>query len=230
MNLAKSLDYFDPSVVKDRIHIIGCGSVGGFVAELFTRFGLTRFALYDFDTVEDKNIANQIFTTEHLGKNKCDAVFSIMKAVNPDITDKTGIIDNVKIYREGYSDQPLDGYVFLCVDNIELRKQIVKKNVYNQNIKAMFDFRTRLTDSQHYAADWLDDDSIDNFYNSMNFSADEASQETEVSACGVSLCVAPTVRMIAEAGVMNFIRFVRTGKLKYTVLIDIENLTIDAFE
>jgi len=64
LNLAKSYDFFKPEEVKERIHIIGCGSVGSAVAELLARFGLTKLTLYDFDKVEPKNLANQLFRQE----------------------------------------------------------------------------------------------------------------------------------------------------------------------
>jgi hypothetical protein len=43
MNLVKSQDYFNPLDVKQRCHIIGCGSVGSTIAELLTRLGIKRF-------------------------------------------------------------------------------------------------------------------------------------------------------------------------------------------
>ena len=52
LNLSKSYDFFKPEDCTERIHIIGCGSVGSTVAELLARFGLTKLTLYDFDTVE----------------------------------------------------------------------------------------------------------------------------------------------------------------------------------
>jgi len=45
LNLAKSHDFFKPEDVRERIHIIGCGSVGSAVAELLARFGLTKLTL-----------------------------------------------------------------------------------------------------------------------------------------------------------------------------------------
>ena len=42
LNLSKSYDFFKPEAVRERIHIIGCGSVGSTVAELLARFGLTK--------------------------------------------------------------------------------------------------------------------------------------------------------------------------------------------
>ena len=221
IDLSKSRDFFDPTLVTERVHIIGTGSVGGFVAELLARFGITKFALYDFDTVERKNVSNQIFTSNDVGKMKVLVVNDILQAINPEV--------DVDIYTEGYIDQPLSGYVFLCVDSIELRKKIVKENMYNTLIRGMFDFRTRLTDSQHYAADWGNVASKYNFFKTMDFSAEEAAAETPVSACGVTLCVAPTVRMVSELGVMNFVQFVKTGNIRHFINVDVLNMNIEAY-
>lgn len=214
MNLSKSFEFFDPSTCKGMIHIIGCGSVGSTVAELLTRFGCEKFTLYDFDIVEPKNIANQMFVFNQIGKKKTEAVTEIIHAINPEA--------KVYTYDEGWTDQPLDGYVFLAVDNIEVRKAIVKTNLYNEFVKAMFDFRTGLTDAQHYAADWSDFKARKNFMNTMNFSHDEV--ESVRSACNVELCVAPTVRLICNAGVANFINFLKGEPLYKLVVSDAFNL------
>lgn len=78
MDLAKSYDFFQPEKCKDTIHIIGCGSVGATVAECLARFGLTNFKLYDFDVVEPHNLANQIFTTDHLYKPKTESTLDML--------------------------------------------------------------------------------------------------------------------------------------------------------
>ena len=70
MDLNKSLEFFDPNKVKERCHIIGCGSIGSNVAELLARYGVERITLWDFDTVEPHNIANQLFTEEDVGAPK----------------------------------------------------------------------------------------------------------------------------------------------------------------
>jgi len=203
LNLSKSYDFFKPEEVKERIHIIGCGSVGSTVAELLARFGLTKLSLYDFDRVEPKNLANQLFRQEHIGKKKAGTLAHILCEINP------AIKDDIRVSSHGYVAQKLSGYVFLCVDNIELRREIATTNRDNPYIKAMFDFRTRLTDAQHYAADWSDMKMVDDFINSMNFSHEEAVTETPVSACNVTLSVAPTIRMISSLGVANFINFAK---------------------
>jgi molybdopterin/thiamine biosynthesis adenylyltransferase len=223
LNLAKSFDFFNPEQVKERIHIIGCGSVGSTVAELLARFGLTKLTLYDFDKVEPKNIANQMFRQEHVGMEKVKALARMLFEINPEIIDKA------KIEPHGHEKQKLSGYVFLCVDNIELRREIATANKNNPYIKAMFDFRTRLTDAQHYAADWRNTDMIEDFLRSMNFTHEEATAETPVSACNVTLSVAPTIRMISALGVANFVNFTKGTELKKFIQIDAFGFVLDAF-
>lgn len=223
LNLAKSYDFFQPEEVRERIHIIGCGSVGSSVAELLARFGLTKLTLYDFDIVEPKNLANQMFRQEHIGMAKVEALTGMLCEINPEIGG------TVKTEQEGYKAQRLSGYVFLCVDNIELRREIAAANKDNPYIKAMFDFRTRLTDAQHYAADWSDMMMVDDFIRSMNFTHLEAAAETPVSACNVTLSVAPTVRMVCSLGVTNFINFIKGSGLKKFIQIDAFGFILDAF-
>ena len=223
LNLAKSYDFFKPEEVKERIHIIGCGSVGSCVAELLARFGLTKISLYDFDKVEPKNLANQLFRQEHVGKVKVDALAHMLCEINPEIKN------HIKVAGHGYAAQKLSGYVFLCVDNIDLRREIATANKDNPYIKAMFDFRTRLTDAQHYAADWSNTKMVGDFLNSMNFTHEEAAMETPVSACNVTLSVAPTIRVICSLGVANFVNYAKGTGLKKFVQIDAFSFVLDVF-
>ena len=224
MNLVKSQDYFDPMKVTNRCHILGCGSVGSTVAELLIRLGLTKISLYDFDYVSEHNLANQMFTNADIKRLKTEAVRDMLLAINPEAKN------DIQIYSDGWTDKTkLDGYVFLCVDNIDLRRTIVKKNRMNMSIKAMFDFRTRLEDAQHYAANWADVKSVENFIKSMEFSHEEAQESTPMTACHVEMGVAPTVRIVCSYGVSNFMNFVRKGELKKMVTIDAFNFEVDAY-
>lgn len=223
MDLSKSYEYFQPEKQKDRIHIIGCGSVGSTVAYMLARTGVTNFTLWDFDTVEPHNLANQMFRQKDIHKPKVDALLDIICEINPEIADAA------KLKPEGWNGQQLSGYVFLCVDNIDLRRKIVEMHMDNPYVKAMFDFRTRLEDAQHYAADWSDYKMKKDFLNSMNFSHDEAKEETPVSACNVTLSVCPTVLVICARGVANFMNFWNGKPLKKLILDDAFNFVCDAF-
>ena len=221
MNLSKSYEFFKPEMCKSRIHIIGCGSVGSTVAELLARFGLTNMTLYDFDIVEEKNLANQMFWAEDVNTPKTEAVKRNLCRINPECAETVKIM-------QGWNGQKLSGYIFLCADSVEVWKRIVDANMMNPNIKAMFNFRTGLTDAQHYAADWSDERGKKSFRGTMDFTSEEARSQTPVSACGVTLSVAPTIRMICTAGVTNFINFVKGEPIKKQIICDAFSFVLEA--
>jgi len=220
LNLSKSFEFFDPAKCKGRKHIIGCGSVGSTVAELLARHGITDISLYDFDKVEPHNLVNQMFVQKHIGMPKVEALRDILLDINPEI--------NIKTHPKGWIDQPLEGYVFLAVDNIELRAKIVKENLYNDFVKGFFDFRTGLTDADHFAADWSDFKTRQDFLKTMDYTHEQAKLNTPVSACNVALCVAPTVRMVCNAGVSNFINFVKKEHIYKLIHIDAFKFIMEA--
>lgn len=202
MSLVKSYEIFKPEDVKGRIHIIGCGSVGSTLAENLARCGVTKMTLYDFDTVEARNIVNQMFLQEHVGMSKCDALKDILCRINSDCEK------DVVLKPEGWQGELLSGYVFLCPDSIEVRRDFVEKHMSSRFVKAVFDFRTLLTGAQHYAADWSNEDAKKYLLSTMQFSHEEATAETPVSACGVTLGVCQTVRIICGFGTTNFINLI----------------------
>lgn len=225
MNLLKMEGFFHPSMVKAKIHIIGCGAVGSTIAELLARCGLTDFVLYDHDLVESHNLVNQMFRAEDVGKKKVDALADILCKINPEIAS------TVKVVPEKYTDQPLSGYVFLCVDSIAVRKEITQAQRYNSMIKMISDVRISLTDAQHYMANWRNAQSIQIFLKTMNFTDEEAVAETPMTACGTMLSVCPTVRIICAHAVSNFMNFIKSSGAEYkrTILIDAFAPDLSAF-
>ncbi len=223
MDLSKSYEFFKPEMLTSRVHVIGCGAIGSTVAENLVRFGITNITLYDFDKVEAHNIANQMFRSTDIGKLKIEALADQLCEINPDCSE------GLRLVPEGWTGQRLSGYVFLCVDNIDLRREIATAYKDNAYVKGMFDFRMRLTDAQHYAAAWDDPKMVEDFINSMGFSHEDAKKETPVSACNVTLSVVPTVRMIVACGVANFINYVKGEGIRKMILIDAFNYSLDAF-
>lgn len=208
MDLTKSYEFFAPETVQSRIHIVGCGSVGSTVAENLARCGLTKMTLYDFDRVEARNIVNQMFTTKHIGMPKTEALADILTEINPDC--KT----DLKIRPKGWNGELLSGYVFLCVDSIDIRREFVEKHMDSRFVKGVFDFRTMLTGAQHYAASWDNDKMKEYLLSTMQFSHEEAAEAAPVSACGATLGVCQTVRVICGLGTSNFVNMVKGQKYK----------------
>ncbi|MBR4335768.1 MAG: ThiF family adenylyltransferase [Clostridia bacterium] len=214
MDLSKSFEYFDPTAINDRCHIIGCGSVGSTIAENLARLGVKDFVLYDFDIVEPHNIANQMFVNSDIKKLKVEATKRIIVDINPDAES------TIELHPEGYKGQKLGGFVFLAVDNIDLRREICTKNKMNRAIKVMFDVRTGLEQATTYAAVWGDLRQVNNFLKSMEYTHEEAQAAAPVTACGRTLGVAPTVKVVSTICVCNFVNFIRKGNLKPIVVCE----------
>ena len=213
MDLNKSLEFFDPANIKERCHIIGCGSIGSNVAELLARYGVTDMVLWDFDDVEPHNIANQLYTEEDVGQPKTISLLKILSKINPILKS------SVKLQYE-YKGMPLEGYIFMCVDSVEVRQQIVEANWYNPNVTAVIDFRTTLFEGQTYFTDWNDMKQKRSLKESLNFTHEEAQANTPVSACGFELSVSPVVKMCSIMGIVNFTNFVNKKPTKHVVIVD----------
>ena len=223
MDLSKSYEFFQPEKDNTMIHIIGCGSVGSTIAENLVRCGVTKITLYDFDKVDKHNIVNQMFRQQYIGKLKVEALRDLLIEINPDIKD------TIRINPDGWQGKLLSGYVFLCPDNIELRRNFVEKHMNHPFVKAVFDVRTALTGAQMYGADWSELKMKRDLLNSMQFSHDEAKEETPVSACGITLGVVTTVRLICALCVNNYIRFVKGEGIWKFGQIDGFDGTLDVF-
>lgn len=223
LNRSKVLEYFDGTTVEGALHIVGCGAIGSHIAESLARMGCINIHLWDFDTVSPHNITNQMFNEKDIGVSKVDAVYNMMTAVDIKLKNE------ITIHDKGWQGEILNGYVFLCVDSIDIRKQIVKTNEHNPNCKAFFDFRMRLTDAQHYAANRDVPEEMERLIKSMDFTHEEAKAATPTSACGVELSVIYTVKTIAAVGLANFVRCVQDREIKHMILINLDQLTIDSF-
>lgn len=222
MNLNKHREFFDPTQLNEEIRIIGCGAIGSTIAEQLARLGVKKLHLYDFDLVSAHNITNQMFFASHIGLTKLNALENILREINPDIE----IVQHPDGWEPGAS---LTGYIFLAVDNIETRKEIIKENQFNPNIKAVFDTRMRLTDAQAFAAKWTAEGKKF-LLETMNFTREEAAASTPMSACGTTLSVTPTVRIICSYVVANLINVLLGKPIKKTILIDAFEMTVDAFD
>lgn len=217
----KHSEFFQPLDVTDAFHIIGCGAIGSHIGEQLARLGLTNIHLYDFDIVTDHNIANQMYVDSDIGTNKLEALQDYMLEINPDI--------ETHLHLKGWIPGTyLSGYVFMCVDSVTVRQEILKDNKYNNQIKSFFDFRMRLSDAQHYAAPGGTEGATA-LLKTMTFTEEEAKDATPISACGTTLSILPTVKIITSCGISNLINFIKGQPLKKLILIDAFDFTIDAY-
>jgi molybdopterin/thiamine biosynthesis adenylyltransferase len=136
INYHRQLDIFNPAEQENiKIHIIGCGGIGSFLAYDLAMLGLAEnLVLWDNDTVEDHNIPNQNFLIEHIGMSKCAALADF-------INRKTGVKPKIKERFFTEDSHILDGIVVLCTDNIDSRKLVYNDVKDRENVKAIIDGR-----------------------------------------------------------------------------------------
>lgn len=209
MDLTKHLDFFSPLDITEQIHIIGCGAIGSNVALQLAKLGCNKLFLWDFDTVDEHNITNQVYDETDLGQMKTEALKKHLINNNKDI----------KVYSfKKYTDQLLQGYIFVCVDSIELRKHIYECNQYNEQIKLVIDGRIGLDTGQVYAVDWSKEEDIKNLIELSDFKSNEI--DVPVSACGTTLSVSPTVLITISNMISVFINFKNEQKIPKIININ----------
>ena len=73
--------------LKDSIILIlGCGAIGGDIAIHLAMCGVENFILYDYDIIEESDIARHMYyKTESIGKSKVDALSDYLITINKNI-------------------------------------------------------------------------------------------------------------------------------------------------
>ncbi len=110
-------------LAKSTVAIVGCGGLGGTMAEELTRLGIGRLILIDGDIFEESNLNRQLFSTENnIGEKKVEAARKRLKAVNSEVKltlfDKWFNKDNAEILFSG-ADLVLD-----ALDSINRRVEL----------------------------------------------------------------------------------------------------------
>lgn len=80
----KSLSLEDQSkLAESTVAIVGCGGLGGSMAEELSRLGIGNLILIDGDRIEESNLNRQLFATEkNMGQPKVEAARDRLHAVN----------------------------------------------------------------------------------------------------------------------------------------------------
>lgn len=112
---------------NSHITIVGLGGVGGYVAIMLARAGISNFTLIDFDKVEESNINRQyVASTKTVGKFKTEVLKGLMEDINPEI--------NIDIKTERLTEDNLSTLINkktnFCIDCIDSVKDKVALCTY----------------------------------------------------------------------------------------------------
>lgn len=116
-------------LAKKSVLILGCGGVGGYVAEALARSGIGQIILVDYDVVEESNINRQIIAlSSTIGKYKVDVLEERIKDINQDckVIKVKSFIDN-----DNYLDlfQYKVDFFIDCCDTMLVKKLVMKESL-----------------------------------------------------------------------------------------------------
>lgn len=134
----RHINIFSPATFRSPVTIVGCGGLGSRVAEGLVRMGVGEnnpIHLYDNDKFEAHNVANQWVDAGGVGRGKVEAVSDAMEWINPDCR----IISHPHKLTKA---RKLSGVVFLCVDSMAARRQIMENAIHTSpGVKCVIDIR-----------------------------------------------------------------------------------------
>lgn len=114
---------------KKSVLILGCGGVGGYVADALARSGIGQIILVDYDVVEESNINRQIIAlSSTIGKCKVDVLEERIKDINQDckVIKVKSFIDNDN-YLELFQ-YKIDFFIDCC-DTMLVKKLVMKESL-----------------------------------------------------------------------------------------------------
>lgn len=113
----RQVNLFNPRNFEDReVTIVGLGNIGSHTALTLCRMGIKKFSLFDFDTIEEHNLASQSYTATDIGRTKVRAIQRQLIEIEPRIEIS---ISEHKFVNYGNLD-----IIVLGVDSLDARREI----------------------------------------------------------------------------------------------------------
>lgn len=111
---------FNPEEHSDAtVTVIGLGNIGSHATLALAKMGIRNFIVYDFDTVEEHNIASQSYVLADIGAKKTDAISNAIQSVNPDA--------NIEQYDVAFDGAHVSNIVVCAVDSLSARRTIAER-------------------------------------------------------------------------------------------------------
>ena len=200
----RQLDLLDPKQIGDKsVSLIGAGATGSHIAWYLAQLGWGDTAqgqgtlkVFDDDTVESHNLANQIYEPDHVGITKVEALKKM-------IVRKFGF--EINAYQKKVTDQRNEvaaKYVFLLTDTMSSREEIFEKCLRFQfATDLVIETRMGLRDGRVYAFNPNDPIHVEEWKKTL-YKDDEA----ETSRCGASASIISTVSFLSSLAVSRLVQ------------------------
>jgi len=192
----RHLSVFKPFAFgQKRVDVIGCGATGSKIVMDLAKLGIENIHVWDFDIIEEHNIANQIFGNLDIGKTKVEAIKEVVKnTTGTDITIHNERVDGKQEFGE---------VVFLLTDTMSSRKEIWSKGLkFKLKTALLIETRMGIDEGRVYSLNPSKLSHIKEWEKTLY-----SDVEAETSACGASISVGPTAEIVAGLAVWQLIRW-----------------------
>lgn len=204
MDYSRQFSLLNPvDIGKKTIAVVGAGATGSYVTMMLAQMGWGdrsvnkgQIKVFDGDIVKEHNLANQAFFKEHVGMLKVNALKDLIskkcsieiEAFNDMITPETA---------HKYMAEIRSNYVFLLTDTMQSRREIFDACLqYSFNTDLVIETRMGLDKGRIYSFNPNIASEVDAWKNTLY-----SDEEAEVSLCGTSASIIPTVMNLASRAV-----------------------------
>ena len=175
------------------ISIIGLGGIGSYLAYFLSRIGNHNFYIYDYDVIDETNMAGQFYPIIDIGLPKVEACSLLMERFSG---------SNPNMMAKFTKDSMVTPYMFSPLDNMDVRKLAFDKWVeeYGDSNEALFvDCRMLMESLEVY---FVTKDRIEDYRKQLF--PDAEVEEAPCSAKATSHCGAMCASL-AVAGFTNYL-------------------------
>jgi len=218
MNFLRQAAFLDPNRFRERkVHVLGVGALGSWVAYQLAKLGIRNIHLYDHDTIEDHNVPNQIYGRGEIGKKKVEALKELIERTMGDWCNV--VTHDVDLLKE---EVELDDIVVCAVDSLDLRRKLWEEN--KDKVRLWVDGRMSISYGVVYGVDTTRNSIIENY--SISFDSDENAEE---SPCNERAIVNNTV-LIANAMVNCVVAYLKGKTVPHYIVASSFPLNLQVFK
>ena len=118
-------------ITSKKVIVFGTGGVGGYVAEMLVRSGISNLTLVDFDTINITNLNRQIISlSSNVGQLKVEEFEKRIKDINPKINLK---VLPIKLTPNNIEEFHLEDYDYVvdCIDSFKDKLALIEFCYFN---------------------------------------------------------------------------------------------------
>jgi molybdopterin/thiamine biosynthesis adenylyltransferase len=191
---------FDPAKFNPTPVVIGgVGAGGGSACLGLAKLGVRNITVYDTDVVAIENVGPSIYGRKHVGMRKVDACAAIVHELSDGVEIQP-------IHRPIESLRGAEGVMFICVDDMDLRKKLVRRYAaQNTKVVRVFEGRMSALSGRSHSFDPRSKEHVKEW---MRFWFPQREALPALPGCGARpVSVGPTANMIANLMVTQFVEW-----------------------